>query len=75
LTTDLNRMGVRTGMVLTILSFASLTGSPIAGVLVQRANGSYLYAQCFAAASMAVGGALVVLARLSGTGVVLRVRM
>jgi MFS family permease len=75
LTTDLNRMGVRTGMVLTILSFASLTGSPIAGVLVQRANGSYLYAQCFAAASMAVGSALVVLARLSGTGVVLRVRM
>ncbi|KAA8647251.1 hypothetical protein EYZ11_008940 [Aspergillus tanneri] len=75
LTVDLKKIGVRTGMVLTIVSFASLTGSPIAGALVQRGNGGYSYAQCFAAASMAVGGILVAMSRICSTGFVLKARM
>ncbi|ODM16662.1 hypothetical protein SI65_08169 [Aspergillus cristatus] len=75
MTVDLSKIGVRTGMVLTIVSFAALTGSPIAGSLVQRGNGSYLYAQCFAAASMAAGGILVTMARIRKTGPTLNARM
>lgn len=75
MTVDLTKIGVRTGMVLTIVSFAALTGSPIAGALVQRGDGSYLYAQCFAAASMAAGGILVTMARIRKTGPVLNARM
>lgn len=47
MTVDLSKIGFRTSMVLTIVSFAALTGSRIAGALLQRSNMNYLYAQCF----------------------------
>ncbi|KAE8148358.1 major facilitator superfamily domain-containing protein [Aspergillus avenaceus] len=75
LTEDFKKIGVRTGMVLSIISFACLTGSPIAGALVQHGDGNYLYAQCFAASSMICGCMLVVLARVWKTGWVLRARI
>ncbi|PLB49677.1 MFS general substrate transporter [Aspergillus steynii IBT 23096] len=75
LTVDLSKIGVRTGMILTVVSFAALTGSPIAGALVQRGNGSYKYAQIFAAVSMFVGTLLLVVARASKTGLRLNARM
>ncbi|KAL3439891.1 hypothetical protein BJX65DRAFT_315317 [Aspergillus insuetus] len=64
LTVDLGAVGVRTGMILTIVSFAALTGAPIAGALVERGGGRYLYARVFAAVSTAVGGGLVFGARV-----------
>ncbi|KAJ5805472.1 uncharacterized protein N7503_003074 [Penicillium pulvis] len=75
LTSDLKKIGVRTGMVLSIVSFAALTGSPIAGALVQRGNGSYLYAQCFAAASVFAGSMLLVVSRGCKTGWKVKARM
>lgn len=45
LTSDLSKAGVRMGMGFTVVSFASLTGAPLAGALIQRNNGDYLYAQ------------------------------
>lgn len=63
LTTDMEKIGVRMGMVLSIVSFAALTGSPIAGALVSQGNGSYVYAQIFAGVSMFVGTGMVVIAR------------
>jgi hypothetical protein len=56
------------GMVLSIVSFAALTGSPIAGALVSRGNGGYLFAQVFAGVSMFVGTGLLVIARVSKAG-------
>jgi len=45
LTSDLSKAGVRMGMGFTIVSFACLTGAPLAGALIQRNDGDYLYAQ------------------------------
>ncbi|USP77609.1 hypothetical protein yc1106_04883 [Curvularia clavata] len=71
LTTDLKKSGVRMGMIFTIVSFSVLTGPPIAGVLITRNDGHYVYAQAFAAASMVVGFFLLCGARLAVTGKVL----
>lgn len=45
LTTDLRKAGVRMGMGFTVVSFACLTGPPLAGALIQEDSGDYLYAQ------------------------------
>lgn len=52
-------------MVFTIVSFAVLTGPPIAGELVQRNNGRYEYAQIFAGVSILIGGGFLTAARLA----------
>src|SRR5258706_368652 len=55
LTTDMTKMGVRMGMVFTIVSFGLLIGTPIAGALIQVDEGRYLYAQIYAGMSLVVG--------------------
>ncbi|KAK2795011.1 hypothetical protein FQN52_006891 [Onygenales sp. PD_12] len=75
LTPDLNKTGVRFGMILSIVSFASLTGSPIAGALIQQRGGDYLYAQLFAGLSMMVGTAVLVGVRFAVTGPVWKARV
>ncbi|KAL1647405.1 hypothetical protein SLS58_002733 [Diplodia intermedia] len=61
LTTDMEKMGVRTGMCFSVVSLACLTGPPIAGALIQRRDGGYLYAQLFAGAAL-MGGTLTLMA-------------
>jgi MFS family permease len=68
LTTDMKKMGVRMGMVFTIISFACLTGSPIAGALIQIGGGQYLYAQLFAGTSLVIAAATLVASRVAATG-------
>jgi hypothetical protein len=63
LTTDLRMAGTRMGMVFTMLSFATLTGSPIAGQLIQRKGGGYEYGQIFAGTVMFVGCCFLIAAR------------
>ena len=75
LTKDLNKMGVRIGMVFTLVSFASLTGAPLAGALIERKGGDYLYAQVFAGSSLFVGCVILVGARLADSGFVLRKKL
>jgi MFS family permease len=65
LTTDLKMMGTRMGMVFTIVSFAVLTGPPIAGQLIQKKNGGYEYAQLFAATDLMIGCGFLCAARWS----------
>ncbi|KAG0647081.1 Aspyridones efflux apdF [Hyphodiscus hymeniophilus] len=65
LTTNLRMQGTRMGMIFTIVSFAVLTGPPIAGQLIQRKDGGYLYAQVFAGSVMIVGCGFLVAAKLS----------
>lgn len=70
LTTDLRKLGTRMGMVFTIVSFAVLTGPPIAGAIV-AGPGGYTGAKAFAGSSVAVGCACLMaakLARMSRTG-------
>lgn len=51
-------------MVFTIISFACLSGPPLAGVLVSARDGDFLYAQVFGGSSMFVGFVFMVAACL-----------
>jgi MFS family permease len=55
LTPDLRKAGIRLGMAFSIISFATLIGPPIAGVIITSSGGSYRGAQLFAGLSMLVG--------------------
>lgn len=69
LTHDLSKMGVRLGMVFSVLGFALLIGNPFAGWLISGpGNGEYVYAQVFAAGTMLVGAVLLSVARWYVTG-------
>ncbi|KAF7536593.1 hypothetical protein G7054_g4394 [Neopestalotiopsis clavispora] len=65
LTTDLRKRGTRMGMTFTIVSFAVLTGNPIAGAIITAEGGGYVGAQVFTGVSILVGMALIFLARVS----------
>lgn len=55
LTQNKQKMGVRIGMVFSIISLACLTGPPIAGELIDARGGDFLYAQLFGGTSMVLG--------------------
>ena len=72
LTSDVKKTGVRLGMGFTVVSFACLTGPPLAGALIQRDDGHYLYAQMWAGTTMIGGSCLLIAARIAKTGFVLK---
>ncbi|KAI1417327.1 MFS general substrate transporter [Hypoxylon sp. FL1857] len=72
LTEDLSQLGTRMGMVFSVVAFASLTGSPVAGAIIERSGGNYLGAQMWAASSMLLGAVALAAARVSRTGWVLK---
>ena len=75
LTSDLSKMGVRTGMCFTVVSIACLTGPPVAGALIQKDQGGFLFAQIFGGSAF-VGGSLTLLAaRTAKVGFGARTRM
>ncbi|KAK8116312.1 major facilitator superfamily transporter [Apiospora sp. TS-2023a] len=65
LTTDLRKRGTRMGMVFTIVSFAVLTGNPIAGAIIAASGGKYWGAQAFTGCSLLLGMCLIFCARLA----------
>ncbi|KAH7041337.1 major facilitator superfamily domain-containing protein [Microdochium trichocladiopsis] len=68
LSTDPAKVGVRFGMTLSLLSFATLAGPPIAGALIDRAAGSYLGAQIYGGTVLILAAAIMVCCRVSITG-------
>lgn len=68
LTTDLKKIGVRMGMVLSIVAVAALIGSPIAGALVSSDDGGFLYAQMFMGSAIVTGTVILVGSRVSKVG-------
>ncbi|KAI0157089.1 MFS general substrate transporter [Hypoxylon sp. FL1284] len=64
LTTDPRRQGTRMGMVFTIVSFAVLTGNPIAGAIIAADGGRYRGAQAFTGACLLVGATFISSARI-----------
>lgn len=72
MTPHANMAGTRVGMIFTLVSFATLTGPAIAGVLIERDDGRYLHAQLFAGSSLALGALMGGASRLAKTGFVLR---
>ncbi|KAM0812055.1 putative Major facilitator superfamily transporter [Seiridium cardinale] len=63
LTTDLRKRGTRMGMTFTIVSFAVLTGNPIAGAIITAEGGGYVGAQVFTGVSILVGMSFIFAAR------------
>lgn len=75
LTSDLSKIGTRTGMTFCMVSIACLTGAPIAGALIQLQDGSYLYAQAFGGSTLLGGTLLLMSARFAKTGLHLHTKM
>lgn len=75
LTTDMSKMGVRTGMCFSFISIACLTGPPIAGALIQMHDGGYLYAQMFGGSAFIGGTCTLVAARVAKNGLDFEKRM
>jgi predicted MFS family arabinose efflux permease len=73
LTDDVKKTGVRMGMVFTCISFACLTGSPIAGALITSRGWTSMI--CYAGTVFMAGGLVLGLARLSKTGSSWKVRV
>ncbi|KAJ5955620.1 hypothetical protein N7501_009899 [Penicillium viridicatum] len=67
LTPDLRKTGVRIGMGFTIVSFACLTGPPLGGALIARAD-SYIGAQIWGGLSFLLGALVLLTARVTETG-------
>ncbi|TDZ33581.1 MFS transporter asaE [Colletotrichum spinosum] len=75
LTKDLDKIGTRVGMIMTLMSLGPLTGPSVAGVLIARAGGRYWAAQTWAGASLLLGTAALIGARLYASGLKLKVKM
>ncbi|MCJ1341413.1 hypothetical protein MMC09_006709 [Bachmanniomyces sp. S44760] len=75
ITKDISKTGIRLGMVFTVVSFAVLTGPPLAGALILKDDGGYLYAQMFAGTVLMCSCLMLIAARISETGLKVVVRM
>lgn len=68
LTKDIDKIGNRVGMALTMISFGPLTGPSVAGTLIARTGGEYLAAQMWAGAALIISVFAPVGARLIISG-------
>lgn len=75
LTLDMRKVGTRMGMVFSIIAFTVLTGPPLAGFLIKKDGGKYVYSQLFAGTSMALGSSFIIAARIASTGLVLKMKV
>ncbi|OJJ43361.1 hypothetical protein ASPZODRAFT_136208 [Penicilliopsis zonata CBS 506.65] len=68
LTTDISKVGVRMGMVMSVVGTAALIGSPIAGALVTSDGGKYIGAQMFMGTAIMAGALTLAAARYAKLG-------
>ncbi|KAJ0166602.1 Riboflavin transporter MCH5 [Colletotrichum tanaceti] len=67
LTSDPRKQGTRMGMTFTIVSFAVLTGPPIAGAIISAEGGRYVGAQVYAGTCLLAGMCFWIAARVVKT--------
>lgn len=72
---DMDKIGVRMGMVFSVVSLAAVSGPPIAGALVDREGGGYLGAQIFGGTVMVLGAGFLVAAKVASDRAVARKKM
>lgn len=60
---DITKTGTRLGMAFTVIGFSALVGGPIAGALLEVADGNYTGPISWAATTMMAGTALCIVAR------------
>lgn len=56
------------GMIFSVMSIGCLCGAPIAGALIEKDRGGYLYAQMFGGAVMICGALMLVVPRVLNVG-------
>lgn len=57
---DMSRVGTRLGMVFTLCTIPSLTGSPLAGKIIQEMDGKYFGAQIWGGLCMLIGAGFLI---------------
>ncbi|MCJ1360392.1 MAG: hypothetical protein MMC33_010397 [Icmadophila ericetorum] len=65
---DAAKIGVEIGMIFSVMSIGCLCGPPIAGALIERDGGDYLYAQMFAGSVMTCGALVLMVTRILSSG-------
>lgn len=75
LTKDLDKIGTRVGMALSIISLGPLTGPSVAGALIARTGGGYLAAQLWAGAALILSVMALLGARVIISGPHLRAKL
>lgn len=75
LTQDPRKMGTRFGMVCTVVAFATLSGPPTAGAIIDQSGGRYVWAQLWAALVIVLGSVVLAAARCSTTGLKWNVKL
>ena len=75
LTKDLDKIGTRVGMAISMISLGPLTGPSVAGALIARTGGGYLAGQIWAGAALMVGVLALVGARVIISGPRLRAKL
>lgn len=65
---DTSKIGVRMGMIFSVMSIGCLCGSPIAGALINVDGGRYLYAQMFGGSVMICGALVLLIPRVLSVG-------
>ena len=69
---DIRQIGVRSGTMFAIISFAALCGNPIGGALVAGQNGGFSHLQIFSGVMLVAGSTVFVLARWKLVGLKLK---
>ncbi|RDB15271.1 Riboflavin transporter MCH5 [Hypsizygus marmoreus] len=62
---DIRQIGIRIGVLYSIISFPSLVGGPAAGALLVRAHGSYTGMIAFSGSTVVAGSIFILLARFT----------
>lgn len=72
---DVRKLGVRTGSLYAVSAIGALTGSPIAGAIVNRQHGAYSGLIIFAGVNIMIGAGFAILSRYKLVGLKLNVKV
>jgi MFS family permease len=75
LSPDLSKVGTRIGMSFSVSSLGVLVGSPVGGALLNLHTGHYVRMQVFCAVTLLFACAMLVVARVAKSGLVLMVKV
>jgi predicted MFS family arabinose efflux permease len=74
LSPDLSKVGTRIGMSFSVSSLGALIGSPVGGALLNLHTGHYVRMQVFCAVAMLFACAMLIMARVAKSGLVVMVK-